>query len=314
MMDRKAIGRRIVTISSTSSLSAASALTGTSLLTVLSDAASNAVELDDTKEIAAVNTQIQNRLNSQIAALQAPPDTAVTNALQNQISALQQQQTADTNFGPKYGANVNTLSNLQSQLATLQAAAGSGDSATFDSARSAANIDVQKLVEVTAPAPYQPDGVAGLLGRGLGIGDSASYDLSSPSGQAAAEAAVTSAQGVVQQVMQTSSSNQLIAGDLAKSLSTQIGNLQAELQQMNGADQTQVQAQIANLTQLAQNQEHLIELSLGNSQTIASVLAEAANPPQPITSVFGALEQAVAATPATYSSTQSAPAVLSLLT
>lgn len=302
-----------MTTTATTGVSSASALSGSSLLTILSQAAANAVQLADTQEISAIDAQIQNQLNAKIAILQAPPDTALTNALQTQITSLQKNQSSIADLAPKYGANANTLSSLSTQLANLQTAAANGDSASFDAALAAANLNLQDLTPVAAPAPLQPDRVAGLQGNGLNIGDSASYDLSTPAGQAAAAAAVSSAQALVQQVFQATSSNQLLSGDLSQTLSTQIGSLQSQLQQLQGADQTQVQTQIANLTQQAQDQEHLIELALGNSQTIATALSDAENPPQPITSVFGALEQAVAATPATYSSTNSAPAVLSLL-
>jgi hypothetical protein len=302
-----------LTVSATSSPSLSSPLAGTSLLTILSEAAANATQLANTTEISEIDNAIQKQLNDKIAVLQAPPDAALTTALQNQISSLQTQQSSIADLSPKYGANADTLANLQTQLATLQTAAANGDSATFDATLSAANLDVQDLNEIIAPAPLQPDGISGLIGNGLGIGDSASYDLSIPAGQTAAEAAVTAAQNVVQQVFQVTSSNQLVANDLANSLSTQIGNLQSQLDQLDGSNQTQVQNQIASLTQQAQDQEHLIELSLGNTQTIATALYNEENPPQPITSVFGALEQAVAATPSTYSSTNSTPAVLSLL-
>jgi hypothetical protein len=282
-------------------------------LTILSEASANAAQLANTTEIANIDNDIQRQLEDKIAVLQAPPDAALTNAFQSQISGLQKQQSSITDLAPHYGANANTLADLQTRLATLQTAAANGDSATFDATLAAANIDVQDLTAIIAPAPLQPDGIPGLIGNGIGIGNSASYDLSTPPGQTAAEAAVTSAQNIVQQVFQVTTSNQLVATDLAHSLSTQIGNLQAQLQQLEGSDQTQVQDQIASLTQQAQDQEHLIELSLGNTQTIATELFNEENPPQPINSVFGALEQSVAATPSTYSSTNSAPAVLSLL-
>jgi hypothetical protein len=288
-----------VTVSAATSPTISSPLSGTNLLTILSEASSNAAQLTNTTEISEIDAQIQKQLTAKEAALQAPPDAALTTALQNQISGLQKQQTSITDLSPKYGANANTLANLQTQLATLQTAAANGDSATFDSTLAAANIDVQDLTVVNAPAPLEPDGVAGLIGNGLGIGDSASYDLSTPNGQTAAEAAVSSAQSLVQQVFQATSSNQLVSTDLANSLATQISNLQSHLDNLEGSDQTQVQNQIARLTQQAQDQEHLIELSLGNTQTIATALYNEENPPQSITSVFGALEQAVAATPST---------------
>lgn len=176
-----------------------------------------------------------------------------------------------------------------------------------------ANIDVTDLNVVTPTAPFQPDKVAALKGNGLGISPSATYDLSTPAGQAAATAAVTSAQSLVGQVFQATSSNQILAGDLATSLTSQVNALNTQQTQAQDANQTQTSAEVAQLTQQAQDQTHLIELSLGSTQTLATALQEAENPPQPVNSVFGALEEAVGATPTTYSSQTNTPAILSLL-
>ena len=294
--------------------SAVSQITVPSLLTTLAQAASNAASISQTTEINEIDAQIQNQLNDQIAALQPSLDPAVNNLLQSQINSLTTQQSTISALSPQYGQNAELLSDLQTQLSSLQTAATNGDSATFDAVLAAANTDVDDLTVISAPAPFQPDQVAGLKGNGLGIGSSASYDLSTPAGQAAASQAVQTAQNLVGVIFQATSGNQLLATDLTNSLSTQINTLTNQQQQSQQVDQSSAEAQIQQLTQLAQNQEHLIELSLGNTTSVATMLYNAENPPQPITSPLQALQEAVGATPATYSSQQSTPAILSLLT
>lgn len=301
-----------MTVSSASS-STITQITAPSLLTILAQAAANATKTADTTELSEIDNTIQNRLNAKIAALQPAADPAVSNVIQSQITALEKQRATITALQPQYGQNVNMLTDLQTQLANMQTAAANGDSTDFDAYLGAANSDVSNLVAVNAPAPFQSDQIAGLLGTGLGIGDSASYDLSTPSGQAAAELAVQNAQNTIGLVFQATSANQVLAGDLVNSLNTQINNLTTQQQQAQQASAAETESQILNLTQLAQNQEHLIELSLGSTSTIANVIENVDNPPQPITSPFQALQEAVGATPSTYSSQQSTPAILSLL-
>ena len=153
------------------------------------------------------------------------------------------------------------------------------------------------------------DQVSSLIQNGLGIGDSASYDLTTPAGQAAAEAAVASAQTSVGQVFTRITSNELVANDAAAALTSQINNLNNQSQQLSAADQTRITNETNQLTQQATDQEHLIELNLGSSSATARMVAAATNPPQPYTSVFQALQAAV-----TTNGTQTAaPAILSLL-
>jgi hypothetical protein len=302
----------------TSAISAAtiasSGTTTTTVLTVLAQAAAYSSQSANTAEMAEINKLIQNRLTNQIAALEPSSDSSVINALTSQISGLQAQQSSMEKLEAQYGGNANIFPGLQSLLAELQTYAASGNSSAFDTTLSAANVDVGDLKVIAAPAPFQPDLVTNLKENGLGIGNSASYDLSTETGQQAAEAAVSSAQTFIGKIFSITGSNHLIAGDLVTSLTTQIGSLTSVQQQMESDGDAAAQKQIAALTQNAQNQEHLIELSLGSTQTIASMVSKVDNPPQPVTSVFEALQEAVGATPANYSPTNSAPAILSLLT
>ena len=296
------------------SVTAASIGSTTTVLSVLSQASANATATANTVELNQIKNLIQTRLTNQIAALETTSDSATTNALTAQINGLQSQQSSIAKLEAQWGNNANIFPSLNTALSQLQTYAANGDSADFDATLAAANTYVGDLTAIVAPAPFQPDQVSNLKENGLGIGNSASYDLSTPSGQAAAEAAVNSAQGLVGNIFALTKSNQLVAGDIVTSLTTQIGNLSALQQQSQSATDTATQNKIAALTEQAQNQEHLIELSLGSTQTIASMVYNATNPPQPVTSVFQALQDAVGATPSSYSPSNSAPAILSLLT
>ncbi len=138
---------------------------------------------------------------------------------------------------------------LQSQLAALQTDASGGNSAAFDAALTAAKTDVSDLSPTSTPPPFQPDQVSALVGKGLGIGSSASYDLSTPAGQAAAAAAVNSAQAFVGQVFSLTSANELVANFATAALSSQITNLTNQSQQVDAAGQTAITNETSQLTQ-----------------------------------------------------------------
>lgn len=286
----------------------------TSLLGVLAEASSSAAQMRSNIEINEINNGIQNRLNSAIAALQQAPDSAVTNALQSQVTALQNESSKATDIGSQYGTNAGILTDLQGRLATMQTAIANGDGATFDAALAMANTDVGSLAVIAPTAPYQPDQVQTLQDTGLGIESSATYNLSTPSGQAAAGAAVTSAQNLIQQVFQATGNNQILAGSLASELSTQANALDTTLQQMQQQDSTAATTQIQQLTEQAQNQSHLIELALGNTQLLSTALMDATAASSPASSPLAVLQGAVGATPASLAAKQSTPALLSLLT
>jgi hypothetical protein len=299
-----------VTVSATGSTSVIQMAT-TTALTVLAEVSSSAAQLANNREMTLISNQIQKQLNAKVAALQPPADTALATAAQAQITALQNQRSAINAISTTSGSNANILSDLQTQLGALQTAAGNGDSAGFDAALAAANTEIFDLTATAPPAPFQSDRVASLKGNGLGIGNSAAYDLSTPAGQAAAAQDVSSAQDLVGLIFQTTTSNQILATGLMAALSTRINTLTSQQQQSQQSEQLQVTTQILQLTQQAQNQTHLIELALGGTSTLANELRAAATPPQPFTSVFQALQSAVGAVAGP--SQQTAPAILSLL-
>jgi hypothetical protein len=285
-----------------------------SLLTILAQASATAAQSAQQREIGYIDTDINNRLNAQIATLQGGGDDAIVSSLQQQISSLDDQQTAINKLSSQYGGNASILADLQDQIATMMTAAGNGNGGSFDNALAAANTDVGDLTVVTPQAPFQPDRIAGLKGTGLGIGASATYDLSTPTGQDAATAAVQSAQTLVGEIFQATNANQQLAISVSQSLGSQSSGLNAQLSQLQQSGQSSTATQIAQLQQRAQDQEHVIELSLGNTQLLSSVLTTLENPPQPVNSVFVALEGAVGATPSTYNALTTAPPILSLLT
>jgi Mg2+ and Co2+ transporter CorA len=104
-----------------------------------------------------------------------------------------------------------------------------------------------------------------------------------------------------------------VAASQLTALNGQISSLQnMQYQQQQAASQSVAQ-QTAQLQQNMQNQLHLIQLNLGKSSQLATALSTALNPPQPVTSVFGALSNAVGQT-ASNAETQlgNNPAIMSL--
>jgi hypothetical protein len=284
------------------------------VLSVLAQVSTSAAQLAVTSENGHIAADIQDRLNTQIAALQPASDSASGNALDSQITGLQTQQSAIEALSPKYGANANFLAGLQTQLSQLQTDASNGNSADFDNTLTAANTYLNDLTAITAPAPFQADGVAGLQEAGLGIANSSAYDLSTPSGQTEAAAAVTAAQNAVSNVFSITTANQLLASDLSNALSTQITQLNSLQQQEQSSSQSSSNAEIQRLTQQAHDQEHVIELALGNTTELANSLFTSTEPTTSPTSPLEVLENMVGATAASSTAaSNSSPPILSLL-
>ena len=281
----------------------------TTALTTLAQASSTALQLSNKNELNIINAQIQKQVASKIAALQGTTDAGVTALAQAQLTSAQNKINSLTALTPQFGHNANVLSDLTTQLAALQTAASSGDSTTFDNLIAQSNIDIADLTRIPPTAPFQPDQVSTLKLNGLNIGSSASYDLSTPDGQTAAAAAVKSAQNLIGQIFQVTTSNQLLATSLTTALSTQVNSLNSQISNQQTIDQTTLNNQITKLSEQAANQLHLIELALGNTQTVATALAAAMNPVQPVSSVFEALGNGAAG-----NTTNTGPAILSLLT
>ncbi len=281
--------------------------------TVLTQTAQATASETQKIQIAQITQDLQNETNQQIAALQAPTDQVSVNYSQQQINALMAQQKTISGLETRYGSNANILADLTNQLAKMAGAATAGNSTSFDNARTAATTDLNDLAVIAYNPLFQADGIASLKTNGLGVNSSASYNLSTPAGQAAAGAAVAAAQTLFSSSFKTTSANQTLAASQSTALNGQISALQTLESQTENAQTTQIATETQQLQTNMQNQLHLIELNIGDSGELATEIFNAANPPQPVSSVFGELETAAvtAATPAGSSTNQpSAPAAI----
>jgi hypothetical protein len=286
---------------------------GPSVLTTLAQAAVNATKQAVQNEVNTINNLIQTRLNDKIAALQNSPDQAVTDALQAHITGLQNQSDTISTLQTQYTNNGGVLGDLQTQLANANTAATSGDSVDFDAAMQQANIDVSILTVVAPLGSFQPDQIDALKATGLGVQSSGAYDLSTPSGQTAAQADVQNAQNLINQISQATTNNQLIATAQIAALKAQTDGLNQQLGRLNADTRALTSDQVQRLMQQAQNQEHVIELALGNTQLLSSSLASQENPPAPVGSLFEALQNGAATQAGTPPAKTIFPPILSLL-
>jgi hypothetical protein len=295
-------------MTSTTALSSAS-----SPISVLQTIAQNTAQLTQQQQLANISQDLQNQLNRQLAALQPPTDQVSVNLSQNRITALQAQQKTVSSLETQFGNNGNLLSDMSSQLNLMAQAATNSDGTAFDNALSALNTDLADLTPPNWNVLFQSDGTASLKTNGINIQSSATYDLTTPSGQAAATADVTAVQNQLQTIITLNGSNQTVAGSQITALNGQISALQNMQFQQQTAQSQAVAQQTAQLQTNMQNQLHLIELSLGQTSQLATALSTALNPPQPINSVFGALVNSVGESAST-AETQLGqnPAILSL--
>lgn len=246
--------------------------TSTMLMTKLAAVnAANAASQTNNR-LTLIQNDINAQLNQKIAQLQQQAQDPAVTILQQQESTLNTQLNTYQNAEQQVAGNNSTLGDLSLQLSDLAVAAQSGDASTFDQTLAAAQNDVDSLQVVSFTPGLQPDGIASLKYAGLGIQASGSYDLSTPSGQAQALAAVQAAQATVQQITTTSTLNQQITASIQQSLQTQISGISTQVANLQQTELTDAQTQIANLQQQAQEEYHLIEMNLGNTNNAASVL------------------------------------------
>lgn len=247
---------------------------GTLLASTLSTGAQNKNQLT----LNAINNTLTTRLNNQIAQIQSQAsDTTTVELLQNQLNSAQSQNTTLSNAASKWLSNESFLNDINTQLTTLNTAAASGDSATFDSALAAAQNDIADLSVVSYVPGTQTDGVANLKYDGLGIQSSASYNLSTPAGQAQAASDIANAKTVVSQILTTTTQNNEIATSQSDGYTTTINNLTLQLAQISDNQNNTVQTEISNLQQKEQDQYHVLELALSGSNNASSVLTTAAS-------------------------------------
>ncbi len=186
---------------------------------------------------------------------------------------------------------------MTNQLNLMSQAVTNSDGNSFDNALSALNTDLDDSSRRRPGIPFSSPTVRPNSRMPASrIQSSATYDLSTPSGQAAATADVTTLSNTLQTIITVNGANQTVAASQLTALNGQINSLQnLQYQQQTAASQAVAQ-QTAQLQQNMQNQLHLIQLNLGKSSQLATALSAALNPPQPINSVFGALMNSVGQT------------------
>lgn len=287
--------------------------TGSNPLSVLQSIAQSTAQVTQSQQLANISQDLQNQLNRQLAALQQPTDQVSIDLSQNRINALQAQQKTVSSLETQFGTNGNLLADMSNQLNLMAQAVTNSDGTAFDNALSALNTDLDDLTPPAWNVLFQSDGIAQLKTNGINIQSSATYDLTTPAGQAAATADVTAVQNQLQTIINLNGGNQTVAASQITALNGQISALQNMQLQQQQAQSQAIAQQTALLQQNMQNQLHLIQLNLGNSSQLSTALSAALNPPQPVNSVFGALVNSVGQT-ASNAETQlgSNPAILSL--
>jgi len=286
---------------------------GNSLLTTLYTLAQDNAALTQNQQLAEISQDLQNQVNRQIAALQSPVDQVSINYSQQQINSLETQQKTVSGFATIFGNNGTILADMTSQLATMAQAVTNSDGTSFDNAFTALNTDLADLGVPGYSSLFQSDGVAQLKMSGFSIQSSASYNLSSPSGQAAATADVTNATNLIENIITINGSNQSTAAAEQASLTGKISALQNLVTQEQNSATQEISQKTQQLQVNESNQLHLIELNMGKTGQISDMLNSILNPPTQVTSVFAALSNAVGETAKT-AETQlgQTPAVLSL--
>lgn len=245
----------------------------TNIMSVLTQTSLDASTAASSKRFQLLSTLLQNQFSAKAAALTADSQpTASENFLQVEISGLSQQKATFSKLQSQYGANIPLLGDLSAQITSAQTAAQNGDSAGFDAFLAAANTDIAGLTVVQANGVLQNDGVTPLKLNGLGVKSSASYDLTTAAGQAAALADLTTAQQAVGQVASQTTINQIIAGGKASALGSQSDSLNNTLQNDQFARQAQAATQTLTLKNQLNTQLHLVELQFSNSQAAAKSL------------------------------------------
>jgi hypothetical protein len=249
-----------------------------SLSSLLTSTLTTSAQNQNQLTLNAINNTLTTRLNNQIAQIQSQSsDTTTVELLQNQLTAAQTQNTAFSTGASQWLTNESFLNDINSQLTTLNTAAANGDATTFDSALAAAQSDIADLTVVNFVPGTEPDGVANLKYDGLGVQSSATYDLSTASGQAQAATDIANAKTLVSQILTTTTQNQEIATSQSDGLTDDINNLTLQLSQISTNQNTTVQAQITQLQQQEQEQYHVIELALSGTSNANSVLTTAAS-------------------------------------
>jgi hypothetical protein len=249
----------------------------TSLINTLANVATAGAQSFVQFRLKLIGQQITAQLNKKIDQLKEQAQDPTIPLLQQQEAALNHQKTAYDQALTQIGTNGTTLGDLSIQLSNLANAAAQGDSTTFDQSLAAANTDVDILQIVPPLAGFLPDGIGGLKNNGIGIQSSATYDLSTPAGQAQASADIQAAQSLIQQIASTNTTNQEIGSSISQSLETQLTAISDQISNKQTAILTDGAAEVDKLNQQAKTQFHLIELQFGNVPQTGSILSNAQN-------------------------------------
>jgi hypothetical protein len=249
----------------------------TSLINSLANVATASAQSFVQFRLKLIGKQITAQLNKKIAQLKEQAQDPAIPLLQQKEVALNHQKTAYDQALTQIGTNGTTLGDLAIQLSNLANAASQGDSATFDQTLSAANTDLDILQIVPPLAGFLPDSVASLQNNGLGIQSSATYNLSTPAGQAQASTDIQAAQSLIQQIAGTNTTNQEIGTAISQSLGGQITAISDQITNKQTAILTDGAAQVDKLNQQAKTEFHLIELQFGNVPQTGSIISNAQN-------------------------------------
>lgn len=244
----------------------------TALMSKLAAVNAANASLQTNNRLALIGNQITAQLNKKIAQLKAQSEDPTVGILQQQSTHLSQQYSTYNAAETQIGQNRTVLGSLALQLSNAAVAAQSGNASAFDAAVQSSNDDVASLQVVPFAAGLQPDGVAPLKYAGLNVQSSSTYNLSTPSGQAQALAAVQAAQAVIQQVTTMTAQNQQISASIQQALQTQMTAVSNQISDLQQTELTDAATKIANLKQQSQMQFHIIEMNFGNSSNAASIL------------------------------------------
>jgi hypothetical protein len=265
-----------------SALSASNALFGKLAATAAASAQSMA-----NYRLQLVQSQLNNQLNKKIAQLQAQSNDPTVSILEQQGMGLQQQLTNYSNAQGQISQNGTVLGNILGQLGTMSNAAQLGDSATFDNSLATINDDIASLQVVSFVPGLQPDGIIPLKTKGIGVGSSANYDLSTPAGQAQANTDLQNAENLMQQMLTAGRENLQLTSSVTTALQGQITGISNQVSTIQNATEVQTSNEIAKLQQQEQTQFHLIELGFGNISETANMMTSVQSYNQLITAQAG---------------------------
>ena len=189
--------------------------TGTSVFnpfTTLQSISQSMATVTQNQQMANIAQDLQNQLNRQLAAIQPTTDQVSIDISQNRIKALQSQQKTISGLETQFGNNGSILSDMANQLNLMTQAVGKSDNTAFDNALSALNTDYTILTPPAWNAIFQSDGMAQFKMAGsINIQSSATYDLSTQTGQDAATADITNVSNLVQSILKINGANQTVA-------------------------------------------------------------------------------------------------------